>query len=222
MKICIIGYGKMGKMVEKIAKSKGHSISQLIDSPNEDVEEYSDIAIIFSTPKSAYSNIIKCFEKKIPVVCGTTGWLNDIDKIKSYCKLNKATFLFSPNFSLGVNLFFKINTSISKIMRHYEEFNSKINEIHHTSKIDSPSGTAIKIKEDIDSILKKDTPIESKRIGSNKGTHEIIYESISDTIKLSHTAKNRDSFAMGSILCAEWLINKNGYYEMDDFLNDFS
>ena len=107
-------------------------------------------------------------------------------------------------------------------MSHHDEFNSQINEIHHTSKIDSPSGTAIKIKEDIDSILKKDTPIESKRIGLNKGTHEIIYESMSDTIKLSHTAKNRDSFAMGSILCAEWLINKNGYYEMDDFLNDFS
>jgi len=222
MKICIIGYGKMGKMVEKIAKSKGHSISQLINSPDKEVEGGSDIAIIFSTPRSAYSNIIKCFEKKIPVVCGTTGWLDDIDKIKKYCKVNKSTFLFSPNFSLGVNLFLKINNSISKIMKHHNEFNSKINEIHHTSKIDSPSGTALKIKEDIDAILKKNTPIKSKRIGSNKGTHEIIYESLSDTIRLSHTAKNRDSFATGSILCAEWLISKNGYFEMEDFLNDFS
>jgi len=222
MKICIIGYGKMGKMVEKIAKSKGHSISQLINSPDKEVEGGSDIAIIFSTPRSAYSNIIKCFEKKIPVVCGTTGWLDDIDKIKKYCKVNKSTFLFSPNFSLGLNLFLKINNSISKIMKHHNEFNSKINEIHHTSKIDSPSGTALKIKEDIDAILKKNTPIKSKRIGSNKGTHEIIYESLSDTIRLSHTAKNRDSFATGSILCAEWLISKNGYFEMEDFLNDFS
>ena len=221
MKICIIGYGKMGKMVEKIAKSKGHSINQVIDSPNDEIDVNSDVAIIFSTPESAYLNIIKCLEKKVPVVCGTTGWLNDLEKIKKYCKTNNTTFLFSPNFSLGVNLFIKINDSVSKIMRNHDEFNLTISEVHHTSKIDSPSGTALKIKEDIDSILKKDTPIESKRIGSNNGTHEIIYESFSDLIKISHIAKNRDSFALGSVLCAQWLINQNGFFEMDDFLNDF-
>ena len=222
MKICIIGYGKMGKMVEKIAISKGHSINQIIDSPNDEVNGNADVAIIFSTPESAVLNIMKCFEKKLPVVCGTTGWLNDIEKIKKYCETNNGTFLFSPNFSLGVNLFFKINNSVSKIMRNSDEFDLRISEVHHTSKIDSPSGTALKIKSDIDSILNKNTQIESKRIGSNNGTHEIIYESFSDLIKISHTAKNRDSFAMGSILCADWLINKNGYYEMNDFLNDFS
>ena len=221
MKICIIGYGKMGKMVEKIAKSKGHSINQVIDSPNDEIDVNSDVAIIFSTPESAYLNIIKCLEKKVPVVCGTNGWLNDLEKIKKYCKTNNTTFLFSPNFSLGVNLFIKINDSVSKIMRNHDEFNLTISEVHHTSKIDSPSGTALKIKEDIDSILKKDTPIESKRIGSNNGTHEIIYESFSDLIKISHIAKNRDSFALGSVLCAQWLINQNGFFEMDDFLNDF-
>ena len=221
MKICIIGYGKMGKMVENIAISKGHSINQIIDSPSDEVKGNSDVAIIFSTPQSAVLNIMKCFEKKLPVVCGTTGWLNDIEKIKKYCETNNSTFLFSPNFSLGVNLFFKINNSVSKIMRNSDEFDLRINEVHHTSKIDSPSGTALKIKKDIDSILNKDVQIESKRIGSNNGTHEVIYESFSDLIKISHTAKNRDSFALGSIVCAQWIISQNGFFEMDDFLNDF-
>ena len=221
MKICIIGYGKMGKMVEKIAISKGHSINQIIDSPNDEIDGNADVAIIFSTPESAVLNIMKCFEKKLPVVCGTTGWLNDIEKIKKYCETNNGTFLFSPNFSLGVNLFFKINNSVSKIMRNSDEFDLRISEVHHTSKIDSPSGTALKIKRDIDSILNKNTQIESKRIGSNNGTHEIIYESFSDLIKISHTAKNRDSFALGSIVCAQWIISQNGFFEMDDFLNDF-
>ena len=162
MKICIIGYGKMGKMVEKIAMSKGHSINQIIDSPNDEIDGNADVAIIFSTPESAVPNIIKCFEKKLPVVCGTTGWLNDIEKIKNYCETNNSTFLFSPNFSLGVNLFFKINSSVSKIMRNSDEFDLRISEVHHTSKIDSPSGTALKIKKDIDSILNKDAQIESK------------------------------------------------------------
>jgi len=221
MKICIIGYGKMGKMVEKIAISKGHSINQIIDSPNDEIDGNADVAIIFSTPESAVLNIMKCFEKKLPVICGTTGWLNDIEKIKKYCETNNSTFLFSPNFSLGVNLFFKINNSVSKIMRNSDEFDLRISEVHHTSKIDSPSGTALKIKRDIDSILNKNTQIESKRIGSNNGTHEIIYESFSDLIKISHTAKNRDSFALGSIVCAQWIISQNGFFEMDDFLNDF-
>ena len=221
MKICIIGYGKMGKMVEKIAISKGYSINQIIDSPNDEVNGNADVAIIFSTPESAVLNIMKCFEKKLPVVCGTTGWLNDIEKIKKHCETNNSTFLFSPNFSLGVNLFFKINNSVSKIMRNSDEFDLRISEVHHTSKIDSPSGTALKIKRDIDSILNKNTQIESKRIGSNNGTHEIIYESFSDLIKISHTAKNRDSFALGSIVCAQWIISQNGFFEMDDFLNDF-
>lgn len=221
MKICIIGYGKMGKMVEKIAMSKGHSINQIIDSPNDEIDGNADVAIIFSTPESAVPNIIKCFEKKLPVVCGTTGWLNDIEKIKKYCETNNSTFLFSPNFSLGVNLFFKINNSVSKIMRNSDEFDLRISEVHHTSKIDSPSGTALKIKKDIDSILNKDVQIESKRIGSNNGTHEVTYESFSDLIKISHTAKNRDSFALGSIVCAQWIISQNGFFEMDDFLNDF-
>ena len=221
MKICIIGYGKMGKMVENIAISKGHSINQIIDSPSDEVKGNSDVAIIFSTPESALPNIMKCFEKKLPVICGTTGWLNDIEKIKKYFEKNNNTFLFSPNFSLGVNLFFKINNSVSKIMKNSDEFDLRINEVHHTSKIDSPSGTALKIKKDIDSVLKKDTLIESKRIGSNNGTHEVIYESFSDLIKISHTAKNRDSFALGSIVCAQWIISQNGFFEMDDFLNDF-
>ena len=221
MKICIIGYGKMGKMVEKIAISKGHSINQIIDSPNDEVDGNADVAIIFSTPESAVLNIMKCFEKKLPVVCGTTGWLNDIEKIKKHCETNNSTFLFSPNFSLGVNLFFKINNSVSKIMRNSDDFDLRISEVHHTSKIDSPSGTALKIKKDIDSILNKDVQIESKRIGSNNGTHEVIYESFSDLIKISHTAKNRDSFALGSIVCAQWIISQNGFFEMDDFLNDF-
>ena len=221
MKICLIGYGKMGKMVEKIAISKGYSINQIIDSPNDEVNGNADVAIIFSTPESAVLNIMKCFEKKLPVVCGTTGWLNDIEKIKKHCETNNSTFLFSPNFSLGVNLFFKINNSVSKIMRNSDEFDLRISEVHHTSKIDSPSGTALKIKKDIDSILNKDVQIESKRIGSNNGTHEVIYESFSDLIKISHTAKNRDSFALGSIVCAQWIISQNGFFEMDDFLNDF-
>ena len=221
MKICLIGYGKMGKMVEKIAISKGHSINQIIDSPNDEIDGNADVAIIFSTPESAVLNIMKCFEKKLPVVCGTTGWLNDIEKIKKYCETNNGTFLFSPNFSLGVNLFFKINNSVSKIMRNSDEFDLRISEVHHTSKIDSPSGTALKIKKDIDSILNKDAQIASKRIGSNNGIHEVIYESFSDLIKISHTAKNRDSFALGSIVCAQWIISQNGFFEMDDFLNDF-
>ena len=231
MNIAIIGYGKMGKEIEKISISRDHKIGKIIDvdTQNKDLSGC-DVAILFTNPDSVVQNIRICLDHKVPVVCGTTGWLEKYDYITDYCKRKDATFLFSPNFSIGVNLFFKLNSFFAKKMSKYKNFNVSINEKHHLKKIDKPSGTAIKIAEDI--LLncslsgwtlkdeKNKLKINSDRFGNEKGFHEVLYESEHDSISISHNAKSRKGFALGAVLCAEWIFDKKGVFTMDDFLSN--
>jgi len=231
MKVAIIGYGNMGKEIEKVLVSRGHEISKVIDIENKN-EDFIDIeiAIIFSTPSSAVQNIKKCLINDIPVVCGTTGWLDNYEEIKMLCKKSNGTFLFSPNFSIGVNLFFKLNKYLSEIMSGFSDYSVKMKEIHHTKKIDKPSGTAIKLADPIVNnlslngwSLKKDKnklEIQCERKDDVKGLHNVIYESEIDSISISHDAKSRKGFALGAVLCAEWIISKKGFFTMEDFLSD--
>ena len=231
MKVAIIGYGNMGKEIEKVLVSRGHEISKVIDieNNNEDFKD-TEIAIIFSTPSSAVQNITKCLINNIPVVCGTTGWLDSYEEIKLLCNKNNGTFLFSPNFSIGVNLFIKLNKYLSEIMSDFSDYSVKMKEVHHTKKIDKPSGTAIKLADSIVNnlslegwSLKKDKnklEIKCERKDDVKGLHNVIYESEIDSISISHDAKNRKGFAVGAVMCAEWIISKKGFFTMEDFLSD--
>jgi 4-hydroxy-tetrahydrodipicolinate reductase len=235
MKIAIIGYGKMGKAIEKIAKERGHDIALIVDESSIDKLENLgipiDVAIEFSTPTSAPDNIIKCLDRQLPVVVGTTGWLDQLESIKSYVQKVNGTLFLASNFSLGVNLFFKLNQWLAKMMNKYPEYKASIEEIHHIHKLDQPSGTAITLGEGIiqehegyhqwvnDSTDQKDMlPIHSLRKEEVPGTHTISYTSVMDSITLTHEAKDRAAFALGAVLVAEWLHGKVGIYSMDDFL----
>jgi len=233
MKIALLGYGKMGKAIEKIALKRNHKVIFLLDKNVKKGKLYdADVAINFSIPNSAYDNIMMALELKIPVVSGTTGWLRSYDKIKKYCLENNLSFLYSSNFSIGVNLFFKINQYLAKLMNNYKEYKVKIDEIHHINKLDKPSGTAISIAEDI--ILnsnynnwkldnfknsKSDILINSIRKDDIPGTHKIKYSSKIDEIIISHIANSREGFALGAIIASEWLINKKGVFNMNDVLD---
>ena len=227
MKIGILGYGKMGKEVEKKILQKGYSVAFTINSKNtQDLNSYtlqkSDVVIEFSNPEIAFQNIKFCIENQTPVVCGTTGWLDKINDITKLCKIHNGTFLHSPNFSIGMNLFFEINNYISKLMVN-KNYDILIEEIHHNMKKDRPSGTAIKISNDIDEIRlnkKEKIPIVSKRIGDIKGEHTVKYISEFDDIHISHKAKNRQGFASGALLAAEFIQNKKGIFTMADVINN--
>jgi len=234
MKIVLFGYGKMGKEVEKIALERGHELILRIEKNEEyDISE-ADVAIDFSVPSAAFNNITSCFKKNIPVISGTTGWLEDYEKAVTICKKNNGSFIYASNFSIGVNLFFELNDKLSRIMNSNNNYTPSIEEIHHTKKLDAPSGTAITIAEQ--TIKNSSTkewclhtnkakvdneiiPISSKRIKDVPGTHIVAYESEIDSIEIKHTAHNRKGFAHGAIIAAEWLINKNGVYTMKDVLN---
>ena len=234
MKIVLFGYGKMGKEVEKIALERGHELILRIEKNEEyDISE-ADVAIDFSVPKAAFNNITSCFKKNIPVISGTTGWLEDYEKAVTICKKNNGSFIYASNFSIGVNLFFELNDKLSRIMNSNNNYTPSIEEIHHTKKLDAPSGTAITIAEQTikNSSIKEwclhtnkakvdneIIPISSKRIKDVPGTHIVAYESEIDSIEIKHTAHNRKGFAHGAIIAAEWLINKNGVYTMKDVLN---
>lgn len=232
MKIALIGYGKMGKTIEKIALERGHKIvSKLEESPNNKNLNSAEIAIEFSTPESAYNNIKKCFDLKIPVVSGTTGWISKLDYIKNYCLNQNGSFIYSSNFSLGVNIFFYINKKIAKIMKKHTNYKVKIEETHHNKKKDKPSGTALSLADTIIQEYKLDTWIinensDSKKLGifskrdnATTGIHNIIYTSKEDLIKIEHLALNRDGFARGAIIASEFLINKKGIFTMQDVLD---
>jgi 4-hydroxy-tetrahydrodipicolinate reductase len=191
-----------------------------------------DVAFDFSTPQSAYSNIMKCFTADIPVVCGTTGWLTKFDEVLDFCRKNNKTFFYAPNYSIGVNVLFAINLRLAEMMNRFSEYDVTIEEIHHTHKLDAPSGTAIAIANDIISKLnRKDNwtlgtkqnndTISIRAIRENEvpGTHTITYDSTIDSIELKHTAKNRKGLALGAILAAEFILNKTGYYTMNDLMN---
>ena len=232
MKIALFGYGKMGKIVEKIAKNRGHEIIFKIDknSSHYDLNNV-DIAIDFSTPKSALSNISKALENCIPIISGTTGWTEKYNKAVKLCNKKNGAFLYASNFSLGVNIFFEINRNLAKIMNNYKEYKIKMKEIHHIEKIDAPSGTAITLAESIidetnyqkwsfgNDFKEDEISIESQRLLDNTGTHEVIYKSEIDEIKIKHVASNRDGFGLGAVIAAEWLIGKKGVFSMKDVLN---
>ena len=230
MKIALLGYGKMGKTIEKLAKERGHEIVLKI---SEDIEtadlQKADVAIDFSVPDAAFKNITTCFEKQVPVVSGTTGWLEHYSEAVELCKKNNAAFIYASNFSLGVNLFFELNRNLAKLMKNFPEYDVAIEEIHHTQKLDAPSGTAITLAEQIiensakkgwklGSAHENEIPVAARRIENVPGTHTISYNSTVDSIKIEHIAHSRDGFALGAIIAAEWLQHKNGVYSMKDVL----
>ena len=231
MKIALFGYGKMGKVIDKIAKNRGHKIIYRIDenSINYDLKKV-DVAIDFSTPKAAFSNINMALENSIPIISGTTGWLDHYNKAVKLCNEKNGAFLYASNFSLGVNIFFEINRQLAKIMSNHPEYVIKMKEIHHTEKIDAPSGTAITLAESIiketdyqkwslnKDFKKNEISIEVQRLSDNTGTHEVIYKSDIDEIKIKHAAVNREGFGLGAVIAAEWLIGKKGIFSMKDVL----
>ncbi|MBC8304106.1 MAG: 4-hydroxy-tetrahydrodipicolinate reductase [Flavobacteriaceae bacterium] len=232
MKIAILGYGKMGKEIEKISLERGHDIIFKIDKDSK-VENIkgADVAINFSTPDSAVKNIELGLKSLVPVISGTTGWLTNFNRIKKLSEKLKVSFLYSSNFSLGVNLFFELNKKLAEIMKKNDQYKLNIEETHHIKKIDKPSGTAISLAEGIIEIGKyndwsinsnknKSISIESKRIDKVHGIHKVKYSSMIDSIEIIHTAKNRKGFALGAIISAEWIIDKKGIFDMKDVIND--
>ena len=232
MRIALLGYGRMGKMIEQVALSRGHSIVLKIDAESNDFDiSLVDVAIDFSIPSAAVQNISNCLKNGIPIVSGTTGWLHDYDSIVALCKERDGAFIYASNFSLGVNIFFELNRKLAKIMEDLTQYKVDIEEIHHTKKLDAPSGTAISLAEDIieksgltgwsieDQSGEDTLPIKSKRIGKVPGTHTINYESNVDKISMTHEAFNREGFALGAVIAAEWLIGKTGIFSMQDVLN---
>lgn len=236
MNILLVGYGKMGKAIEGIAKSRGHSIVKAIDVQNQDdlnsiTASEADVAIEFSQPDSAVQNIKKCIEKGIPVVSGTTGWLDKKPEIEKLTKEKQGAFFYASNYSIGVNIFFHLNKYLAGIMNNYPQYNLNMEEIHHTEKKDAPSGTAITLAEGIISKMQEKTrwvndvssnsdevSIISKRIKNVPGTHTIFYNSNVDTIEIRHTAHSRQGFAEGAVIAAEWIKDKQGVFGMDDML----
>ncbi|MFB6454530.1 4-hydroxy-tetrahydrodipicolinate reductase [Chitinophaga sp. Hz27] len=237
MKIALIGYGKMGKAIDAIATAKGHEVILRIDISHKhllDKEHLSqaDVAIEFTTPETAFDNILKCFEANVPVVSGTTGWLEKLPEIEAICKKEGKAFLHATNFSIGVNIFFEVNKRLAQLMAGQTQYDVWMEEIHHTQKKDSPSGTAITLAEQLlHSVTRKkewineesrnpdQLPIISKRIDPAPGTHTITYTSPIDDISITHTAHSREGFAAGAVTAAEWLKGKSGVFTMKDVLN---
>ena len=220
MQIAIVGYGKMGKLITVLAEEKGYDIVLKTNS-NLPFEKCNlkdvDVAIDFSTPETAFNNISHAIKNNIPIISGTTGWLEKLEEIKKLCTKYNGAFLYASNFSIGVNMFFKINTELAKLMQN-KNYKTSISETHHLEKLDKPSGTAKTLSEDIHKELKITPNIISHRIEKKIGTHEIMYESAIDNIKIVHEAKSRDGFAIGALKAAEWIRNKNGIFSMQDVL----
>lgn len=223
MNIALIGYGKMGKAVEKIARNRNHKIV-LISTCTPDLPTLKEvnIAIEFSIPEAAFKNVKICLENNITVVCGTTGWLDQLSEIKSLCQEKNGTFLYSSNFSIGVNLFFEINRRFAHIIAPYKEYEVSIEEKHHTEKKDAPSGTAMTLAKAIlnegKDERKNQLVITSKRIEHVIGIHTIRYHSTIDDISFQHRANNREGFAFGAVVAAEWVYKKKGLFSMKDVL----
>ena len=236
MNIALIGYGKMGKAIEEIALAKGHVVLFKFDISNQ--AEFTttnlqkcDVAIEFTSPHSAVDNLKKCFDASVPVICGSTGWLAEWDDIKQYCELKNGSFVYASNYSIGVNLFFELNSYLAKLMNNYKNYDVQLEEIHHTQKKDAPSGTAITLAEQVlqrftsknnwvNHISDKPEELEiiSERIDPAPGTHKIRYHSPIDDIEIIHTAHNRMGFAGGAVLAAEFIATKKGIYNMKDVL----
>lgn len=235
MKIALLGYGKMGKAIEKIALERGHEIvlkigvDNLSDLTKENLEK-ANVAIEFSTPSTAYDNIQLCFQSGVPVVVGTTGWLDKLPECIDYCEKNKAGLFYASNFSVGVNVFFAINKKLAELMNKYD-YSVSMEEIHHTQKLDAPSGTAITLAEGIiekhnkksswvnePTANENELEIKSVREADVPGTHNITYSSDIDEIFIQHKAHNRTGFALGAVLAAEFMVGKSGYYGMAELM----
>lgn len=236
MKIAILGYGKMGREIEKICIDRGHSIELRVSSKDVDFDDDAlrvvDVAIEFSTPESAIDNIQKCIESQTPVVVGTTGWYNHFNTVSKQVEKADSALFYATNFSVGVNVFFEINKKLAELMKGYSEYDVEVEETHHTEKKDAPSGTAITIAEGILTKLnnkkqwvneasdnKDDLSVVSHRVPDVPGTHIVKYTSDIDDIEIKHTAHNRSGFAMGAVLAAEWILGKKGVFTMNDLLD---
>jgi 4-hydroxy-tetrahydrodipicolinate reductase len=244
MKIALLGYGKMGKIIEQIALERQHQIVLKIDKENQHEAttenlQQADVAIEFSTPSSVLGNIDRCLEAGVPIVIGTTGWYEQLNAVKEKCLAGNHALLYGSNYSVGVNIFFHVNRVLAKIMNQYLHYDVQVEEIHHTQKLDAPSGTAITIAEGIldgldakkqwknvvvsddaepaeETVTGNDLLIESLRIENVPGTHTVVYDSEIDTIEFKHTAHNRNGFALGAVLAAEWLKDKKGFFQVTD------
>lgn len=245
MKIVLLGYGKMGQLIEKFCLKRGHEVVLTVDASNRDaitVEDLkdADVAIDFSTPDAALSNISLCFEADLPIVVGTTGWYEHLQEVKEVCMEAEQALLYGSNFSIGVNVFFHVNRVLAKAMDPYKQYDAQIEEIHHIHKLDAPSGTAITIAEGIlENSTSKSTwvnevvgssesgfvnkpeelLIESLRIEEVPGTHTVLYSSEVDQIEFKHTAHNREGFALGAVVAAEWLCGKKGFYQVTEMFD---
>jgi 4-hydroxy-tetrahydrodipicolinate reductase len=231
MKIALLGYGKMGKAIEKVALEKGHEIvTRKTSGDGYDGLENADVAIEFSVPVSAVVNITTCLNAGIPVISGTTGWLDDYEIMTQLAEEKNGAFIYGSNFSLGVNLFFELNEYLAKMMAKFPKYKISMEETHHTQKLDAPSGTAITLARDIikytdysswalDDAKPDEILINAKRIENVPGTHVVQYNSTVDSIEISHTAHNREGFALGAVLAAEWIIGRTGVFTMKDVLN---
>ena len=231
MKIALLGYGKMGQVIEKIALQRGHEIvlrKSIEDSF--DGLEHADVAIDFSAPDAAVENISTALKIGIPVISGTTGWLSEYDNMVQLCTEKNTAFISSSNFSLGVNIFFELNEYLAKIMSKFDDYKVGIEEIHHTQKLDSPSGTAISLANGIikngnyenwtlENPMSNEIVIDAKRIENVPGTHNVSYNSNVDLIEIKHLAHNREGFALGAVIAAEWILGKKGVFTMKDVLN---
>ncbi len=237
MKIALLGYGKMGKAIEEIAIKKGHEIVLKIDQPN--LHEFTkenlakaEAAIEFTSPHSAFENVKKCIEFGVPVVCGSTGWTERLEEMKIFCADNNGAFIYSSNFSIGVNIFFEVNKKLASLMSSLDDYEVMLEEIHHTQKKDAPSGTAITLAEQVMEQVKRknkwvnelsdnpsDLEIISQRIDPAPGTHCVKYSSVIDNIEIIHTAHNRTGFASGAVLAAAFIKDKKGFFTMKDVLN---
>lgn len=231
MNIGLFGYGKMGRMIEQIAVQRGHHIAARIDTADDPVPFGAlDVAIDFSSPAAAFDNIARCLEAGVPVVSGTTGWLSRYEEACALCERTGGGFIYASNFSLGVNLFFELNVCLARLMEKAPGYSVELEEIHHTQKLDAPSGTAISLAEGIianssykgwkaEAAGEGEIPVHSERVGDIPGTHKVGYRSDVDRIEIVHTAHSREGFAVGAVVAAEWLRGKKGVFSMRDVLN---
>lgn len=232
MNIALLGYGRMGQTIEQIAIKRGHNIVLKVDKDDKDYDiTKADVAIDFSIPTVAFNNISNCLNNNIPVISGTTGWLENYNNAVALCEEKKGAFIYASNYSLGVNIFFELNKTLAKMMSNLKQYNVSMEEIHHTQKLDAPSGTAISLANGIisnhdgfdnwklDEKGETTIPITAKRIEDVPGTHTVTYESEVDTVTIEHVAHNRQGFALGAVIAAEWLVEKTGVFTMNDVLN---
>ncbi|HEX2922145.1 MAG TPA: 4-hydroxy-tetrahydrodipicolinate reductase [Bacteroidales bacterium] len=236
MNIALIGYGRMGHEIEAIAVKRGHNVKLIIDVDNADQLNKAnlkgiDVAIEFTFPEAAFGNISKCLKNGVPVVSGTTGWLDDYSRAVELCKENNTSFLHTTNFSIGVNLLFRLNTELAKLMNKYSDYSVSVEEIHHTKKLDAPSGTALSLVKGItenhsgyegwsfaDEVTGNKIPVTARREGLVPGTHYVKWDSEIDTIVLKHEAKNRKGLALGAVVAAEFVATRKGIFTMADVM----